>query len=52
MPASVTAAEAPVTRRTNRRVDGRALCERLGVRLSYPTYREGIAQAIAALELE
>ena len=50
MPASVTAAEVPVTRRTNRRVDGRAICERLGVRLSYPTYREGIAQAITAFE--
>lgn len=50
MPASVTAAEVPETRRTNRRVDGRAICERLGVRLSYPTYREGIAQAIAELE--
>ena len=47
MPASVTAAEVPVTRRTNRQVDGRAICERLGVRLSYPTYRQGIAQAIA-----
>ncbi len=52
MPASVTAADVPETRRTNRRVDGRAICERLGVRLSYPTYREGIAQAIMAIELE
>lgn len=50
MPASVTAAEVPVTRRTNRQVDGRAICESLGVRLSYPTYREGIAQAITAFE--
>ena len=45
MPLSVSAAEVPASRRTNRRVNGRAICERLGVRLSYPTYREGIAQA-------
>jgi nucleoside-diphosphate-sugar epimerase len=37
----------PETRRTNRRVDGRAVFERLGVRLRFPSYREGIAQAIA-----
>jgi len=48
MPASVTAEEVPSTRRNNRRVDGRAICGQLGVSLLYPTYREGIAQALAA----
>lgn len=36
----------PETRRTNRRVDGRAVFERLGVAMRYPSYREGIAQAL------
>ena len=48
MPVSVTEAEVPLSRRTNRRVNGRAILERLGVTLRYPTYREGIAQAMSA----
>ncbi len=47
MPVSVSGAEVPASRRTNRRVNGRAICAQLGVQLTYPTYREGIAQAIA-----
>jgi len=47
MPPSVSEAETPSTRRTNRRVDGRAICKLLGVQLRYPSYREGIAQAMA-----
>ena len=48
MPVSVSEAELPATRRNNRRVDGRAICQRLGVTLLYPTYREGISQAMRA----
>ncbi len=36
----------PETRRTNRRVDGRAVFARLGVEMRFPGYREGIAQAL------
>ena len=46
MPVSGGAGEVPATRRNNRRVDGRAIGQRLGVPLLYPTYREGIAQAM------
>lgn len=34
------------TRRSNRRVDGRAIRERLGVRLLFPTFRLGIPAAL------
>lgn len=34
--------------RVGRRVDGRAVLERLGVRLAYPSYRDGIRAAIQA----
>jgi nucleoside-diphosphate-sugar epimerase len=46
--APVESAEAlvPETRRTNRRVDGRAVFERLGVTLRFPSYVEGIGQAL------
>ena len=47
MPVSVSQAEVPASRRANRRVDGRAIALRLGVSLRYPSYREGIAQAMA-----
>jgi len=40
--------EVPETRRTNRRVDGRAVFERLGLKIRFPSYREGLAQALAA----
>ncbi len=48
LPAPLESAEAlvPETRRTNRRVDGRAVFERLGVEMRYPSYVEGIAQAL------
>lgn len=36
------------TRLSDRRVDGRAVRRRLGVRLRHPTYREGIRASIAA----
>ena len=35
------------TRHVNRKVDGRAICKLLGVKLRYPSYREGISAAIA-----
>jgi nucleoside-diphosphate-sugar epimerase len=48
LPPSASARELSETRRANRRVDGRVITERLGVRLTFPTYREGIPQALAA----
>lgn len=42
MPASAGASDVPVSRRGNRRVDGRAIFAALGVRLRYPSYREGL----------
>lgn len=48
MPRSAAAHELSETRRANRRVDGRAVCLQLGVTLRYPTFREGIPQALAA----
>ena len=32
----------PESRRTNRRVDGRAICRLLGIQLRFPSYRQGI----------
>ncbi len=49
MPSTVPRERADETRRGDRRVDGRAIREALGVELRYPTYREGVA---AALETE
>lgn len=46
-PPRVPLTEQSETRRANRRVDGRAACDLLGVRLTYPTYREGIRAALA-----
>lgn len=48
MPRSAEAHELSETRRANRRVDGRAVCARLGITLQYPSFREGISQALAA----
>jgi nucleoside-diphosphate-sugar epimerase len=48
MPEAAPASEIPQTRRRGRRVDGSAILELLGVRLQYPTYREGIRAALAA----
>ncbi len=39
------------TRRADRRVDGRAICKRLGVSLRYPSYREGIPASLSAVSL-
>jgi hypothetical protein len=47
LPPAAAAEELSETRRANRRVDGRAVCRELGVRLRFPSYREGIAQALA-----
>ncbi len=50
MPETAPAIEIPQTRRRGRRVDGSVILELLGVRLKYPTYREGIRAALAAPE--
>ncbi len=47
MPETAPATEIPQTRRHGRRVDGSAILKLLGVRLQYPTYREGIRAALA-----
>jgi nucleoside-diphosphate-sugar epimerase len=41
-------ADVPLSRQSNRRVDARAIFRLLHVPVLYPTYREGIAQAISA----
>ncbi len=38
--------DVPESRRTNRRVDGSAICRALGVELQYPSYREGIPASL------
>ena len=45
-PPSVAPEDVHETMRFTRRVDGRAICGRLGVTLRYPGYREGIPAAI------
>lgn len=50
MPVRVSEAEVPASRRGNRRVDGRAIFRELGLAIAYPSYREGIAQAMAYRE--
>lgn len=47
LPAFVPASEVSATRRADRRVDGGAIRQLTGVRLLYPTYREGIAACLA-----
>ena len=47
MPPAASAAELHETRRADRRVDGRAVLERLGVALRYPSYRTGIPASLA-----
>ncbi len=44
-PVSVDESQVPLSRRTNRRVDGRAVFQLLGLPLLYPSYREGLADA-------
>lgn len=46
MPPSVSLGDVSETRRSNRRVDGRAIRRLLGVELRYPSYREGIPAAL------
>lgn len=46
MPQSVSKEQLHETRRADRRVDGRAVCRLLGVRLQYPSYRLGIPASL------
>jgi len=46
MPQAAARDELHETRRADRRVDGRAVCRVLDVRLRYPSYREGIRAAL------
>ncbi|MGC4053651.1 MAG: NAD-dependent epimerase/dehydratase family protein [Paludibaculum sp.] len=46
MPQSVSIEQLHETRRADRRVDGRAVCRLLGVRLQYPSYRQGISASL------
>ena len=48
MPPAVPDRELSETRRSDRRVDGSAVLSLLGLRLRYPTYREGIPASVAA----
>ncbi len=48
MPPRVAASELTETRSFDRRVNGQAVLARLGLRLRYPTFREGIPASIAA----
>jgi nucleoside-diphosphate-sugar epimerase len=45
-PPRLAAAALHRTRRSDRRVDGRAVCRLLGVRLQYPSYRVGIPASL------
>lgn len=46
MPPFANDAEVPVSRRGNRRVDGRAILRLLRVELRYPSYRQGLPAAV------
>ncbi|QOY91396.1 NAD-dependent epimerase/dehydratase family protein [Paludibaculum fermentans] len=46
MPQSVSKEQLHETRRADRRVDGRAVCGLLAVRLHYPSYRQGIPASL------
>jgi nucleoside-diphosphate-sugar epimerase len=48
MPETASADELGETRRADRRVDGSAIRELLGIALQYPSYREGIAACLEA----
>jgi nucleoside-diphosphate-sugar epimerase len=41
-PLSAPVSDVPVSRRNNRRVDGRAICKKLGVKLRYPSYLDAL----------
>ena len=44
---SVSSADVSETRRSDRRVDGRTIRQHLGVKLAYPSYRQGIPASLA-----
>jgi nucleoside-diphosphate-sugar epimerase len=48
LPPPVTASESevPVSRRNNRRVNGKAVFARLGLKLLYPNYKAGLANLL------
>lgn len=46
IPESVASGSLDETRRTDRRVDGRAIRARLGITLEYPSYRTGIPASL------
>jgi nucleoside-diphosphate-sugar epimerase len=48
MPPSISEAGVHHTRRADRRVDGRAVREQLGITLRYPSYRSGIPASVSA----
>ena len=48
MPASTTESDVDETRRSDRRVDGGAVRQALGVKLQYPSYKTGIPASLAA----
>ncbi|MCW5962629.1 MAG: NAD-dependent epimerase/dehydratase family protein [Bryobacterales bacterium] len=48
VPPSIVPGETSETLRANRRVDGSAVREALGIALQYPSYREGVPAAITA----
>jgi nucleoside-diphosphate-sugar epimerase len=48
MPGSAEPGELDETRRSDRRVDGRAIRRLLGVELGYPSYRQGVRAALEA----
>ena len=48
MPGTVADTDLTETRRADRRVDGGAVLQSLGLRLRYPTYREGVPACLAA----
>ncbi len=48
MPPSATESDVDETRRSDRRVDGGAVRQALGVRLRHPSYRSGIPASLAA----
>jgi len=48
LPPSADAGSLDETRRADRRVDGGEICRLLGVSLRYPSYREGVRQALGA----
>lgn len=46
MPQSIAVQQLHETRRANRRVDGRAICRLLDIRLRYPSFRTGIPASL------